>query len=351
MKKNIKNIKILEILVCAGICVALGLGASLSLPATAEVAAAVAQLPSYNIDSKTVSVAGISSGGFMAVQLQIAFSQSLYGTAVFAGGPFHCASGQLPLALECMNGLGISVPSLIDYIDTNAKAGSIDPTANLANKPIYMFSGLDDLTVHRGTMDALEKLYENYLDKQMIVYDTGTAAGHGWISPQGPNSCATTAPPFINNCGNDPEEQFLTMFFGQLNSKSSTLSGQLVSFDQNPFASGGSARSIGMDDTGWLFVPAACARGQRCRLVIALHGCAQNQNSVGKQFVELAGLNEWADTNNIVVLYPQTVSSQGNPAACWDWWGYTGANYDLKGAPQMSAIMGMVAKVSAGASH
>jgi poly(3-hydroxybutyrate) depolymerase len=31
-------------------------------------------------------------------------------------------------------------------------------------------------------------------------------------------------------------------------------------------------------------------------------------------------LNEWADTNNIIVLYPQAVPSYGNDYGCWDWW-------------------------------
>lgn len=49
------------------------------------------QLSAYNVDPNTVTVAGVSSGGFMAVQLQVAFSKSIFGTAVFAGGPYYCA--------------------------------------------------------------------------------------------------------------------------------------------------------------------------------------------------------------------------------------------------------------------
>jgi Esterase PHB depolymerase len=106
-----------------------------------------------------------------------------------------------------------------------------------------------------------------------------------------------------------------------------------------------------MDSTGWLFVPASCANGQACRLVIALHGCLQYQGIIQEQFVQESGINEWADTNNIIVLYPQATASfisPSNPLGCWDWFANTGPNYTLKTAPQMQAIMGMVSQITSG---
>ena len=76
--------------------------------------------------------------------------------------------------------------------------------------------------------------------------------------------------------------------------------------------------------------------------MVALHGCLQDQSLVGQQFVTSSGLNEWADTNDILVLYPQTISDFSNPESCWDWWGYTGASYALQSAPQMQAIVAMI---------
>ena len=43
---------------------------------------------------------------------------------------------------------------------------------------------------------------------------------------------------------------------------------------------------------------------------IALHGCQQGQAILGdKYYYAHAGYNEWADTNHIIVLYPQVVVS------------------------------------------
>ena len=98
--------------------------------------------------------------------------------------------------------------------------------------------------------------------------------------------------------------------------------------------------------SGWVYVPKRCAAGASCRLHVALHGCRQNSSDVGDAFVRNAGYNRWADSNDIVVLYPQT--GKGAVNSCWDWWGYDDANYAKKSAPQMTAIMAMVELISRG---
>jgi len=58
-----------------------------------------------------------------------------------------------------------------------------------------------------------------------------------------------------------------------------------------------------------------------------------------------AGLNEWAVTNDLIVLYPQVAASAMapvNPLGCWDWWGYSGENYRERDAAQLAAIHRMV---------
>lgn len=61
-----------------------------------------AALPSYNVDPKSVSVSGLSSGGYMAAQLGVAYSGTFQtGFGVFAGGPFDCARNQQVQAIGC----------------------------------------------------------------------------------------------------------------------------------------------------------------------------------------------------------------------------------------------------------
>jgi len=309
-------------------------------------------LGSYNVNPNTVTVAGVSSGGFMAVQLQVAYSRSIFGTAVFAGGTYFCAQDNLALwGNACSSGNGVPVASLVSFTNSEANAGQIDPTSNIANKPIYMFSGVFDTVVQQPTMNDLHQYYQSFTNSSNINYNNFTGAQHAWISPDAVTACGVLASPFINNCGIDPEKTFLAMFYGSLNARrSGSLSGSFIKFNQNQFCPNSNCSSIDMDSTAWAFVPQNCAQLQACRLVIALHGCSANQQFIGTAFVQGSGINEWADTNNIIVLYPQTIASNvpANAFGCWDWWGYTGPHYALKSGPQMVAIMAEVNRITGG---
>jgi poly(3-hydroxybutyrate) depolymerase len=83
--------------------------------------------------------------------------------------------------------------------------------------------------------------------------------------------------------------------------------------------------------------------------LLALHGCQQTAANIGTAFVEGAGFQRWADSAGVVVLYPQTAASMIplNPKACWDWWGYSGSNYDTREGPQIKALMAYVDALSA----
>lgn len=58
--------------------------------------------------------------------------------------------------------------------------------------------------------------------------------------------------------------------------------------------------------------------------------------------VDYANFGEFADTNNIIILYPQAIADSTshniwdggvlpNPNGCWDWVGWYGANADQIG--------------------
>ena len=167
-----------------------------------------------------------------------------------------------------------------------------------------------------------------------------TAAEHGWVTPDTSISCGTLGSPYLINCGFDAEQQILSYFFGTLNARNNgTLNGQLIQFNQTPYA------APSMDSSGYIFVPSNCSSGALCKLVVALHGCLQGQYYVGTTYVTEAGLNEWADTNSIIVFYPQAIPSSDNGDGCWDWWGYDGSNYSVTGGEQLSAIWSMMQRI------
>jgi poly(3-hydroxybutyrate) depolymerase len=313
-------------------------------PQASQTSQASAAHASYAIGD--AYVVGVSAGGFMATQLHIAHSATFQGVGIFTAGPYHCARGSLTTAqLACMSGVqGRDLPGLVQITRERSAQGSIDDAANLAGDPVYVFHGSSDRTVVRAVNDDLAAYYRDLGGR--VAYDTTTAAGHAWVSPLGPVACQSTLSPYINDCGTDPEGAMLGHLFGAVNPPNTgEPAGTVQAFDQNAFAPGGSAAAVSMGGTGYRYVPEACASGASCRLVVALHGCQQSASAIGTTFVERAFLNQYADTNETIVLYPQAAPdpARGNPLGCWDWWGYLGTTgYDTRGAPQIETIMRMV---------
>jgi poly(3-hydroxybutyrate) depolymerase len=307
-------------------------------------AAIAAPLPQLAIDKTQTTVSGVSSGGYMAVQLHVAYSATFNkGAAVLAGGPYNCAEGSVLNAIgRCLGRAAIPVADLVKITDDWAKSGTIDATTNLSNSRVYLFSGAKDSVVPPATTAALQTYYQSYLPAANIVYKKDIEAEHAIVTDDYGAACLTKAAPFINNCNFDLAGAMLQHLYGALMPRSSgAVSGTLIEFEQTTFVAG-----HGMAATGWVYVPKSCASGSVCRVHVALHGCKQNATDVGQEFVRNAGYNRWADANNIVVLYPQT--GKGATNSCWDWWGYDDANYAKKSAPQMMGIVAMIEHLSRG---
>ena len=315
--------------------------------ALASVAAnAAVNLPQLNIDKTQTSVSGLSSGGFMAVQLHVGHSATFKkGAGIVAGGPFYCAEGSITNATgRCMaSPTGIPTSTLVNTTNSWASAGSIDPVANLQSSKVYLFSGSIDSTVKPGVMDALKTYYNSFVPTANVIYKKDIAAEHAMITDDFGSACSTKASPYINDCNFDLAGAMLGHIYGTLNPRNSgTLpEGNFVEFNQSQFIT-----NHGMAPTGWAYIPQACTTGTQCRLHVVLHGCQQNVTLVQQKYVRNTGYNRWADTNNMVMLYPQTSTAATN--SCWDWWGYDSANYAKKSGPQMAAIKAMVDQVSSG---
>jgi len=52
------------------------------------------KLGRYAVDPDTISVSGISSGGYMAQQYHVAHSKQIMGVGILAAGPWDCADTQ-----------------------------------------------------------------------------------------------------------------------------------------------------------------------------------------------------------------------------------------------------------------
>lgn len=120
------------------------------------------------------------------------------------------------------------------------------------------------------------------------------------------------------------------------------MSSNLIPFNQGNY---GDIKAASMYKTGYVYVPSGC-KSSKCQVHVAFHGCQQSVEAIGTTFVTYNGLNDWAESNNVVVIYPQIAKDLlKNPQGCWDFWGYTNSNFAYKSGLQMSIVFAMAGNV------
>ena len=305
-------------------------------------------LDTYEMEPAAISVSGISSGGYMAQQFHVAYSAGIMGAGIIAGGPYYCAQGSIYDALfRCMSAGtwfgGPPLDQLIDRTQEEAGAGHIDNPSHMSKDRIYLFSGALDTTVETPVMDALAAYYGNFVDSTQIVYEKRIQAAHAMVTDDYGNRCDQEAAPFINDCDYDMAGILLAHIYGPLNPKT-VADGDLFSVEQGEFIA--NPHEHGLHERAHLYVPNTCKMGARCRLHVAFHGCQQNENFIGDAYYKESGYNEWAESNHIIVLYPQAQEiSMTNPKGCWDWWGYDDDHYHRQSGRQMAMVKAMIDRI------
>ena len=285
----------------------------------------------------------------MAVQMHVAHSSRVTGIGALAAGPYYCAQGSLWTAFNhCMTpGAWTPLPRLEilkGHADRLARDKLVDPTSNLAKARVWLFAGARDRTVEPEVVAALERFYAAFNTKPVFVNDK--PAGHAMVTQDAGAACGATEPPFINDCDYDAAGELLRHLLGSLSPPAAKAGGRLIQFDQKAFAEN-NAYAISMADSGYAYIPLACDT-QVCRVHVAFHGCRQGIETIGESFVRDAGYNRWADTNRLIVLYPQVIARYWwiyNPRGCWDWWGYNGSRYATKEGAQIRAVLAMVERL------
>lgn len=318
-------------------------------------------LPALGTALPETSVSGLSSGAYMAGQIEIAHAENIVGAGIVAGGPFACAESAnsrlfpfWPTAViqnaakalhSCMDTtMGVPDPeALVARAKELAADGDIAPLTALANHTVYLYSGNDDQTVTRPVVEAAKAFY----DKAGVALGNVTlvkgAGGHAFITEEGGAACGLSEGPYVSDCDYDQARAILGWMYGPLEPASAEPQGEFFVFDQEAFSEPGDSFA----DEGVVYIPSTCRSEPGCRVHVALHGCRQSRENVGDTFIKDTGFAEIADTNRLVILFPQARAISGiNPEGCWDWWGYTGLDYLGKDAPQIAAIWAMVERLA-----
>lgn len=317
-----------------------------ALVSISSAAHASAKLPKLGADAKQITVSGLSAGAFMAVQLHIAYSSSIAGVGVIAGGPWMCSGGDVFRAQDaCMAATDkIDVPALVKQVKRAASSKQIDPLADLAKTRVYIFNSPLDTVVTEPMNAKTVDFYSQLIDPSQIQNQHSIRAAHGMPTLGYGRACRDLGDPYLNNCGFDAAGETLNALYPSRGLvRTAAAKAGLQTFDQKEFGSDAAL----MNETGWVYVPQSCAAaGAKCPVHVALHGCLQTPDDIKDTFAVHAGYNEWAEGSGLIVLYPQAHSSLMNPKGCFDWWGYTGAEFATKSGAQMRVIKAMMDRLT-----
>ena len=104
-------------------------------------------------------------------------------------------------------------------------------------------------------------------------------------------------------------------------------------------------------ETSYIYIPDKWVKSEWA-LHVVFHGCHQTIKDIGLNYVKNTGYLGIAESNNIIMLFPQLKTSNIyplNPQGCWDWWGYSEVvptpvswTFATKSGTQMKAIYKMI---------
>lgn len=229
--------------------------------------------------SDDITVGGLSSGAFMAVQTHVALSGTVKGAAVFAGGPYWCAEGDFGKAnTNCMAlGTNIDTDKLIQYLKTNQEKGLADDSENIKDSNVYIFSGTSDYLVNplvnKQTAEFYEKLGAN------IDANFEFAAAHTMPTNDFGGICTVTMPPYIGKCSFNGAQASLQHLHPE---KVSDEIGEANAANIYKIAQNTADTVMGPD--AYAYIPEACQSSDaECSLHVVFHGCSQTVNGKTSQ--------------------------------------------------------------------
>lgn len=289
------------------------------------------------LNPNTVTISGLSSGGYMAGQFHLSHSEKIKGVGIFSAGPYYCSQGDIAkAATDCMaNPENLDLDYLLQIAQEHSKLNLIDNLDNVQKSKVFNFLGLKDSRVLADVSKKLDFFYEslNADVKTEILVDSEHAFP---TENELNNKCDYLGSPFINNCAFNGALNALK-FIGNpdtfneenLKEKQDLLKTikikqeNLIEIDQRPFFS---YEKISMNDKGFLYIPDNCKDNNKvCDLHVVFHGCKQTLDHIEKSFIEKTGFLEIAEVFDVVLLFPQALKSEDqpfNPNGCWDFWGY-----------------------------
>ena len=166
-------------------------------------------------------------------------------------------------------------------------------------------------------MNSTEVQLSSYVDKDYLHYRFDTTASHTWSLDNGPCPCGScqfylwyqnNEPTCcsVNNCGYDLSGDILTSIYGTDLKPRTKQNDFHYWFDQwNYINNTEHSDPNRLMKWGIMYIPDACLNDtSQCLLHINYHGCDNRHWPDRESWAIITNLNEYAESNNIIVVYP-----------------------------------------------
>jgi hypothetical protein len=282
----------------------------------------------------------------MVIQHFFAYSATCDGVGIAAGSVYGCGSlkdphNQCPYGIEYgIEAYGSEDPAqaVVDYVWAKFEAGLIDNPRGIWERlvPIYLFSSSNDWTVYTQSMrDVKKQMLNNFAYESQINTHFENEAQHVWSIDSGDCECGTYGDEsvdggvcaHVNNCNYDLSGDMLSDFYGALEPRTTAVQeynwvNQWQYIDSDLMTETGykaKGKESFLAEYGYFYVPQNCRDdASKCKLHVHYHGCMDMDWAKREMWTDNIELNEYAESNNFIVFYPQNNGEGG----CWNWYQY-----------------------------
>lgn len=251
----------------------------------------------------------------------------------------------------------------------------IDSTEHIKNQQILLYQGGLDQVVNPALLAKNKEFYEkmNVPSNQVLNIENSKGAHNFPTDYLDLNSCSHQGIPYVSSCELNLAGKILKQVMGTKELVRNPEDVESHFFKVTQRILGAHPKSV--SDYGYLAASPYCLENPAdCRVHVALHGCEMSDSfdpsfderyskyaklgylkmrrraerpiwhyflpvieqlkpQMGaEKFARLSGYMDYVnDENKLMVLFPQTWITEenypGNPKGCWDWYGWTGADY------------------------
>lgn len=296
----------------------------------------------------------------MSIDHLVAFSGSVDGAAIVAGSPYGCGA-LADSSNSCYSGLNQKdLNRVVEYVRQRFEQGRIDDPANLYHIPTLLFSSTNDWVVYTKVMQGVRKQLAAFVAPHNLHVSFNTSAGHVWSVDHGACHCGACKLGYsfnkeccdVNNCHYDLSGDMLSRFFGSVNPRVPAKP-SLKWVDQHSFIPAHVHNSTwsahGLARWAFAYVASACEGGNSssCRIHVNYHGCIANRWDLRRKWANSIDLNEYAEANRMIVLYPQAEGDHRTGKGCWNW-GFVRDDtlFDTRRSIQLRTVLNMIANMS-----